>query len=140
MKQKQQLEELLHAYKDVFREPEGLTPKREVAHEIQRLPDSPLPNIGLCRQSVIKESEVKKQLQQLLEQGVIRRITSPYGSPIIIVPKEDGTWQMCIDYKALNTIMLKNRYPLSRIDDLLDQLQQTKYFTKLDLKSGYHYV
>ena len=70
-KPKQQLEELLQAYKDVFREPKGLPPKRELEHEIQQLPDSPLPNIGLYMHSVIEASEVKKQLQQLLEQGVI---------------------------------------------------------------------
>jgi hypothetical protein len=85
-------------------------------------------------------NEIKKQLQQLLEQGVIRPSTSPCGSPIIIVPKKDGTWRMCIDYRALNKITLKNQYPLPRIDDLLDQLHHDKYFTKLDLKSGYHQV
>jgi hypothetical protein len=72
---------------------------------------------------------VKKQLQQLLEQGVIRPSTSPCGSPIIIVPKKDGTWRMCINYRALNKITLKNQYPLPRIDDLLDQLQHAKYFS-----------
>lgn len=82
---------------------------------------------------------MKKQLQQLLEQGVIRPSTSPWGSPIIIVPKNDGTWRMCIDYRVLNKITLKNRYPLPRID-LLDQLQQAKYYTKLHLKFGYHQV
>eukprot|EP00253_Pinus_taeda_P024048 PITA_24048 len=66
--------------------------------------------------------------------------TSPCGSPIIIVPKKDGTWRICIDYRALNKITLKNRYPLPRIDDLLHQLQQAKYFTKMDLKSRYHQV
>jgi hypothetical protein len=90
--------------------------------EIQLLSDSPLSNIGLYRQSVLEANEVKKQLQELLEQGVIRPSTSPCGSPIIIVPKKDGTWRMCIDYRALNKITLKNRYPLPRIDDLLDQL------------------
>jgi hypothetical protein len=88
----------------------------------------------------LEANEVKKQLQQLLEQGVIRPSTSPCGSPIIIVPKKYGTWRICIDYKALNKITLKNRYPLQRIDDLLDQLQHAKYFTKLDLKSRYHQV
>jgi hypothetical protein len=78
---------------------------------------------------------VKKQLQQLLEQGVIQTSTSPCGSPIIIVPKKDGTGRICIDYRVLNKITLKNRCPIPRIDDLLDQLHHVKYFTKLDLKS-----
>eukprot|EP00253_Pinus_taeda_P005416 PITA_05416 len=102
-------------------------------HEIHLSLDSPLPNIGLYRQSIIKASEVKKQLQLPLEHGVIRLITSPCGSRIIILPKKDGIWRMCIDYMALNKITLK-------IDDLLDQLQQAKDFTKLDLKFGYHQV
>jgi len=76
----------------------------------------------------------------MIEQGVIRLSTSPCGSPIIIVPNKDWTWQMCIDYRALNKITLKKRYPLPKIDDLLGQLQQEKYFTKLDLKSQYHQV
>jgi hypothetical protein len=66
---------------------------------------------------------------------VIRSSASLCGSPIIIVPKKDGTWRMCIDYRALDKITLKNRYLLPRINDLLDQLQHAKYFTKLDLKS-----
>jgi hypothetical protein len=109
-----------------------------VEHEIHFFPNSPLPNIGLYRQSILEANEVKKQLQQLLEQGVILPSNSPCGSPIIIVPKKDGTWRMCINYRALNKIVLKNRYPLPRIDDLLHQLQHEKYFTKMDLKSEYH--
>jgi hypothetical protein len=92
----------------------------------------------LYKQSILEANEVKKQLQHLLEQGVIRPRTSPCGAPIIIVPKKDGTWRMCIDYKALKNITLKNQHPVPRIDDLLDQLEHTKYFTKLDLKLGYH--
>jgi hypothetical protein len=134
-KQCQQLQQLIESYREVFQEPQGLPPKHEVEHEIQLFPESPLPNIGLYRKSIIEEDEVKKQLKHLLEQGVIRPSTSPCGSPIIMVPKKDGSWRMCIDYRALNKITIKNRYPLPRIDDLLDQLQQAKFFTKLDLKS-----
>jgi hypothetical protein len=69
---------------------------------------------------------------------VIQPSSSACGSPIIIVPKKDGTWGMCIDYKALDNITLNKRYPLPKIDDLLDQLQHAKYFSKLDFKSEYH--
>eukprot|EP00253_Pinus_taeda_P029217 PITA_29217 len=102
--------------------------------------DAPLPNIGMYRLSALENAEIKKQVQELLEKGFIRPSTSPCGSPIILVRKKDGSWKMCIDYRALNKITIKNRYPLPRIDDLLDQLKEVVYFSKLDLHSGYHQV
>jgi hypothetical protein len=75
-----------------------------------------------------------------LDQGVIRPNSSPYDSLIVMVSKKDGTWQMCVDYRDLNKITVKNRYPLPRIDDLLDQLKNVVYFTTLDLHSGYHQI
>ena len=72
--------------------------------------------------------------------GFIKPSTSPCGSPIILVRKKDGSWTMCIDYRALNKITIKNCYPLPHIDDLLDQLKEAVYFSKLDLHSGYHQV
>jgi hypothetical protein len=76
----------------------------------------------------------------LLNKGVIVPNSSPCGSPIVLVTKKNGTWRMCVDFRALNKIIVKNRYPLPRIDDLLDQLKDAKYFTKLDLRSRYHQI
>jgi hypothetical protein len=75
-----------------------------------------------------------------LDQGVIKPNSSPCGSPIMMVPKKDGTWRMCVNYRALNKITVKNQYPPPRIDDLLDQLKNVVYFTKLDLCSAYHQI
>ena len=84
--------------------------------------------------------EFKKQIQELLEKGIIQKITSPCGSPIMLVPKKDGTCIMCVYFRALNKITVKYYYPLPRIDHLLDQLKYAKYFTKLDLRSGYNQI
>jgi hypothetical protein len=88
--------------------------------------------------SVVEMTKIKKKVQGLLYQGVIMPNSSPCGSLIVMVPKKYGTWRMCVDFRALNKITVKNIYPLPRIDDLLDQLKNVVYFTKLDLCSGYH--
>jgi hypothetical protein len=80
------------------------------------------------------------ELDSLLEKGFIRPNASPWGSPALIVPKKDGTQCLCVDYRALNAVTIKNKYPLPRIDDLMDQLRQAKYFSKVDLQSGYHHM
>ena len=84
--------------------------------------------------------ELKEQLTDLLEKGFIRPSTSPWGAPVLFVRKKDGSLRMCIDYRQLNKVTIKNRYPLPRIDDLFDQLQGAKCFSKIDLRSGYHQV
>ena len=84
--------------------------------------------------------EVQKQVAELLEKGLIQPSSSPYGAPILFVRKKDGALRMVIDYRALNKVTVKNRYPLPRIDDLFDQLQGAKVFSSLDLMSGYHQI
>jgi hypothetical protein len=74
----------------------------------------------------------------LLDKGIIKTSSSPCGSPILLFPNKDGMWRMYIDFRALKNITVKNRYPLPIIDELLDQLKNVVYFTKLDLRSGYH--
>eukprot|EP00253_Pinus_taeda_P025902 PITA_25902 len=138
VKQQADIENIVSEYDVLFQEPKGLPPKKEIVHDIILQQDVPLPNIGMYRFSTLENAEIKKQVQELLEKGFIRPSTSPCGSAIILMRKKDGSWRMCIDYRALNKITIKNRYPLPLIDDLLDQLKEAVYFTKLDLHSGYH--
>jgi len=145
-KRKRELEtctsEIMSEYKDVFPDdlPSTLPPKREVDHKIELLPGSQPTHQGIYRMSPAELDELKKQLDQLLSYGFIRPSTSPYGAPVLFVKKKDGSMRMCIDYRALNRITIKNRYPLPRVDELFDRLRGAKYFSKMDLRSGYHQV
>ncbi|GJZ21417.1 putative reverse transcriptase domain-containing protein [Tanacetum coccineum] len=82
--------------------------------------------------------ELSTQLQELYDKGFIRPSSSPWGAPVLFVKKKDGSFRMCIDYRELNKLTVKNRYPLPRIDDLFDQLQGSSVYSKIDLRSGYH--
>jgi hypothetical protein len=88
----------------------------------------------------VKLAELKKQLQELLDKGFIRPSTSPWGCPALFVKKKDESLRLCIDYRSLNAMTIKNKYPLSRIDVLFDQLVGAKVFSKIDLRSGYHQI
>ena len=131
---KHDLIKVIFYYDEIFQEPQGLPPKREVKHEIQLLQDAPLPNLSLYKLLVIENEEVKKQVQELMEKGFIYPSYLPRRSPKVLLPNKYGAWCVCMDYRALNKITVKNRYPLPRIDDLLDQLKIAVYFTKLDLR------
>ena len=86
----------------------------------------------------MENDEIKNHIQELLQKGHIKPSSSPCGSPILLVQKKDGTWQLYIDYKELNKITVRNRYPIPRIDDLLDQLKGENFFKNINLKYGYH--
>ena len=88
--------------------------------------------------AVLELAELKKQLEKLQQSGFIRPNSSPWGAQVLFVKKKDGIMRMCVDYRALNEVTIKNKYPLPRIDDLFDQLKGAKYFSKIDLRSGYH--
>ena len=92
---------VLSEYDILFQEPKGFPPKREIQREIHLLQDAPLTNIGMYRCLIVENVEIKKQVQELIERGVIRPSSSPCGSTIVLVPNKDGTWGMCVDYRAL---------------------------------------
>ncbi|KAJ9505134.1 hypothetical protein QJQ45_013443 [Haematococcus lacustris] len=114
-------------------------PHRSVDHVIQLESGTP-PNRPVYRMSQEELDELKRQLDELLVKGYIRPSTSPFGSAVLFVRKKDGSLRLCVDYRALNQLTIKNRYPLPRIDDLLDQLAGARVFSKIDLKSGYHQI
>jgi hypothetical protein len=90
------------------------------------------------RMATLELAELKEHIMELLEKGFIRPSSSPWRAPVICVPKKDGTRRLCVDYRALNDVTVKNKYSLPRIDDLFDQLRGACVFSKVDLRSGYH--
>jgi len=120
--------------------PAKMPPVRTVDHQIPLKPNLLPPFKGIFRLSQFELQELKKQLDHLLETGKISPSTSPYGAPVLFVKKKDGSLRMCIDYRALNSQTIQNRYAIPRIDELLDRLYNAKIFSKLDLTSGYHQI
>jgi len=133
---------LIKEFADIFPTslPNELPPKRNVDHAIDLIPGSEPPSRPTYRLSYVEMNELKKQLKELLDKGFIRPSISPFGAPVLFVHKKEGTLRLCVDYRALNKITIKNRYPLPRIDELMDRLAGSKYFSKLDLYSGYHQI
>jgi Reverse transcriptase (RNA-dependent DNA polymerase). len=130
---------IVREFGDVFPEElPGMPPKREIEFRIDLAPGTTPLYKRPYRMAANELAEVKKQLEELKEKGYIRPSTSPWGAPVIFVEKKDKTKRMCVDYRALNEVTIKNKYPLPRIDDLFDQLKGATVFSKIDLRSGYH--
>lgn len=137
-----EMQAVLHKFQDVFATelPEGVPQDRGAFETIPLEPNAVPPFKPMYRLSPLEREEVERQIKELLSKGLIEPSLSPYGAPILFVKKKDGSLRMVIDYRALNKLTVKNRYPLPRIDDLLDQLQGSKFFSSLDLLSGYYQV
>ncbi|TIB19641.1 hypothetical protein E3P88_04142 [Wallemia ichthyophaga] len=138
----EELRRSIKRYIDIFPKglPDSLPPRREVEHEIRLEPGKPPPNKTPYRMSFEEQNELKKQLEYLLDRKLIKPSCSPFGAPVTFVKKKSGELRLCVDYRALNNITIKNAYPLPRIDDLIDRLTKARYFSKLDLMSGYWQV
>jgi hypothetical protein len=137
----QDLQALLSKHQTVFSTPQGLPPSCGVHdHSIPLVPGSLPPNIRPYFHPFAKKNEIEKMVQELLTAGVIHPSTSPYSSPVVMVLKKEGSWRMCPDFRSLNKLTIKDKFPISVIDDLLDELSGAQFFTKLDLRSGYHQI
>ena len=126
-------------FPDVFPEElSGLPPHREIELAIDVVLGATPVSITPYKMAPLELKELKLQLQELLEKGFIRPSVSPWGAPVLFVKKKDGTLRLCIDYRQLNKLTVKNKYPLPRINNLFDQLKGASIFSKIDLRSGYH--
>jgi hypothetical protein len=137
-----EIQELLGEFADIIVDelPRSLPPMRSVSHHIDLIPGASLPNKAAYRLTPQENEEVKRQVQDLLDKGLVRESLSPCVVPTVLSPKKDGGWRMCTDSRAINKITIRYRFPLPRMDDLMDCLSGANYFSKIDLKSGYHQI
>jgi hypothetical protein len=137
----QDLQGIIDKHSKVFEDiPKGLPPTRNHDHEIHLIHGSVPPNIRLYRYPYAQKSEIERMVEEMLEDGIIRPSQSSYSRPLVMVFKKDSSWHMCLDYRELNKITIKDKFPILVIDELLDELHGAIYFTKLDLRLGYHQI
>jgi hypothetical protein len=133
---------LLQEYEDVFPNdvPSELPLIRGIEHQINFVPGATIPNRTAYRSNLEETKELRRQVEELMAKGHVRESMSPCAVQVLLVPKKDGTWRMCVDCRAINNITVKYRHPIPRRDDMLDEMHGSCFFTKIDLKSGYHQI
>ena len=136
------LSSLLQEFQDVFPDelPADLPPLRGIEHRIDLIPGAPLPNKAPYRVNPEETKEIQQQVQQLVDNDQVRESLSPCVVLVILVPKKDGTYRMVSYCRPINAITVRYRYPIPRLDDMLDELSGATIFSKIDLKSGYYQI
>jgi hypothetical protein len=137
-----EIQELLEEFVDIVVDELrcSLPPIRSISHHIDLIPGASLLNKETYRLTPQENEEVKRQVQDLMDKGLIWESLSPCVVPTVLNPRKDGGWRMCTDSREINIITIRNRFPFPRMDDLMDCLSGVKFFSKIDLKSGYHHI
>jgi len=138
--QETQLQSLLADYPDLFQEPKGLPPLRTHDHKIPLRDGRESVNLRPYRYSGLQKDTLEKMVKEMLTAKIIRTNNSPFASPVILVKKKDSTWSLCVDYRALNKLTIKDKYPIPMIEELLEELVGATIFSKINLRYGYHQI
>ena len=134
------LQALLTKFSHLFQKPTDLPPPRIHDHHIHLLPNSQPINVKPYRYPHYQKEIIAQLISEMLQDGVIKPSQSPYSSPVLLVRKKDGTWRFCVDYRALNAITIRDRFPIPTVEELLDELHGATIFSKIDLHLGYHQI
>lgn len=129
---------LITKYSSLFQPPTSLPPSRPTDHSITLLPNTTPVNVKPYRYPYYQKQEIEDQVAAMLAKGFIQPSSSPFSLLVLLVKKKDGTWRFCVDYRALNAITVRDRFPIPTVDELLDELGGACWFSKLDLMQGYH--
>jgi hypothetical protein len=132
------IKDLIHDYESLFHEPKALPPSRTYDHAISLIPNATPVNFRPYRYSSEQKDEIERQVQSMLEASTIVPSLSPFASPVLLVKKKDNSCRFCVDYRKLNNITMKNKFSLPIIDEFLDETAGAKYFSTIDLVSGFH--
>ena len=134
------INEFLLKFSSLFQQPSTLPPPRQHDHHINLIPSTNPVNVRPYRYPHFQKTKIEKQVMALLDSGIIQPSRSPFSSPVLLVKKKDETWRMCVDYRAINSITVRDHFLLLTIEELLDELGRASWFSKLDLRQGFHQI
>jgi len=135
-----EIQQLIDEFADLFAEPTELPPRRHCDHHIPLVPGATPVAMRQYRYKPALKDEIEKQVSEMLHSGLIRPSNSPFSSPVLLVRKKDNTWRFCVDYRMLNALTVKTKFPIPVVDELLDELSHAKWFTCLDLRAGFNQI